>query len=183
MFSKNVFFALLSHCFLAAQVPDPDPCQGTWLCLWWKPGHTQSRGSYLCAGLVQGCTEIIQSKFSHIACVAHSCWPPIILTMDMWAQFTASFLASSHGSCKCGTYFTNIDPTAVTLQAVSGAMFPSGVHCQYLQSIQFGNQTIFYFFDIFQKFNLHVSDKFKGSIKSTTCLMLCRYCFCCFGPC
>lgn len=63
----------------------------------------------------------------------------------MRAQFTATFLASSHSSCRCGTHFTTIDPAGVTLQAVSGAMFPSGVRCQYLQNIQFGNQPIFYF--------------------------------------
>lgn len=97
----------------------------------------------------------------------HSCWPPIILTMHMRAQSTATFLASSHGSCKCGTHFTNIDPAGVTLQAVSGAMFPSGVHCQYLQNTQFGNQPIFYFlhFIFFLTFSKSLTCMFQINLK------------------
>lgn len=97
----------------------------------------------------------------------------------MWAQFSASFLASSHGSSKCGTHFTNIDPTAVTLQAASGAMFPSGVHRQYLQNIQFGNQPIFYFFIFFLTFSKSLTCIFQINLKG---LFRPPPVSCCVGP-
>lgn len=82
------------------------------------------------------------------------------------AQFSASFLASSRRRRGRGTRLTNIDPPAVTLQAVSGAMFPSGVHRLYLQNIQFGNQAIpskiFFFLTFFHKF---ITSMFQINVK------------------
>lgn len=113
-------------------------------------------------GFVQAYTENIKSQFSHIACVVYSNPPTVILTMHMCGQFIALFLPSRHGRCKCGTHFTNIDPTAMTIQAVSGAMFPSGVHCQYLQNISFGNQPIFFFWTFCQSATCMFQINVKG---------------------